>query len=249
MTSPRDTYRALLEGRLEPEARERLPRELADDASELSQFVDSLPEDEVERDLRDAWTAPAPLSSAESNALWSRLEGQLKPPSRASERWPAIAGALAALLCLVLIRPDSWTGEKGPARVGTPHLQLVFHVGQHEPNRPVVIRRGLPGERYRVDSDILLRYQTGAPGYVCLVHQLPSGATEALTPAAPTAAGWHDLRVGGKIQGVKLSPQPGRNVFFAVWSAQPIACPQIIDEIRTQARSDVLVDSFEVTGW
>jgi hypothetical protein len=265
-------YRGLLDGTLSRDELRQLHDELSDEHSPLSVYIDGLTQDEVERELMEAQPplsgiAPlAPLNETESRALFVRIEraaiATATPNATGAHTngWERLFGWLswrsaglgvavgaAAVSALFVMLPSESGRQKGRPAPVVPSLQLIFHVGRRELNRPLVVERGIPGARYRADSDILLSYEIAAEGHVCLAHRTPSKELERLdSDSDPAKAGHHELRKEGRVQAVRLSDGPGIHGFFAVWNAAPILCPSVVDDVLLGRRTDLLVDSFEV---
>lgn len=251
--TPAEQYRALLEGSLEGEALQAVEAALNDAESPLSKYVETLEVDGVERDLHMASRA---VPEVDSGALFRRIESQVEAPPRPFGGFDlrslfaglGIGAAAVAAGVLVVVPPDSASQREkgGPAPV-VPELQLVFHVARPQPDRPLVIERGVPGATYSAETDVLLHFRIGKPGHVCLVHRAPGGASEPLGQSGEVLpAGEHELRVNGKVQGVRLGPTPGRHAFFAVWSEGPMECPAVLEAVQTRRTAKLLVDSVEL---
>jgi hypothetical protein len=128
-------------------------------------------------------------------------------------------------------------------------IRLMFNIAKREKGRPVVIERGVPGEKYAVENDVLIRYEITKPGYVCLTHYLPSGRIEILNKDSTKLqkAGWYDIQESGRVMVVALAGMPGKHSFYGIFSTIPVECVQAANKvIKGVYGSDTIIDSFSI---
>jgi hypothetical protein len=271
---PKDLYRSLLEGRLRQEERDELQEKLELEGSNMTNFIDNRDPDLVEDELCNAYLNAVPkesrlneLSNNEADDLFGKIKPKIDSKLQSLESWRSkrlfkVAGlsfglgAVAATLVFVLLvftdlakESRFVPGKGGIEKPADEQIRLMFNIGKQEKGRPIVIERGIPGDKYRVEHDVLIRYEIIKDGYVCLAHQLPSGQIDGLTKDSSKLikAGWHDFRVSGRVHGISLADQPGKHVFYGLYSSRPIECPQEADKISKKSyRLDVIVDSFSI---
>jgi hypothetical protein len=269
---PEKRYQALLAGDLSDKELEEMRRELKSDVNELKKFVESRDLDLTEDEIFNAFRFAIPsksriesLSNTEADEIYRKIlpsieTTQISQPQSFLRRLKLspgvsffIGAAVASLVILafpLFLSPDDQVElkegitEKQPAE----RIRLVFNIGKREKGRPIVIERGVPGEKYGVENDVLIRYEIKKSGYVCLAHYLPSGKLDVLDDSRELLKpGWYDMKKSGRVKAVALNGLPGKHSFYGVFSTSPIECPQVAHKIlKGLYGSDTIVDSFSI---
>jgi hypothetical protein len=143
--------------------------------------------------------------------------------------------------------PQTDTKEVSSPIEAKESIRLLFNVVRNGQERPLVAKRGVPGEKYVVEDDILLKYQLTKAGYVCLAHRQPSGKIKIINKNSHQLhkAGWHKFEQDGRIMAVSLAGLPGSHSFYALYSSTPLDCLEEAKKVGQGSYTrETIVDSF-----
>jgi hypothetical protein len=268
----KDRYQALLAYDLSEEELERVRQELKSGGTDLEDFIENRDLDLAEGELYNALELAIPknlrsesFSEAEVDGQYSNIMSGMDTRHKTFQSRPSwrprfsiaaslVIGAAIASLVIFLGLPligtldDPKEIKEGASEKQNPErIRLMFNVGKREKGRPIVIERGVPGEKYGVENDVLIRYEIKKAGYVCLIHYLPSGKIKILNknPGKLQKAGWHEIKESGQVQAVSLAGLSGTHSFYGIFNTAPTKCFGAADKIiKGLYDSDTIVDSF-----
>jgi hypothetical protein len=272
--APKKMYQALLAGNLSNKEVEEMKQELKSKSSQLEKFIENRDLDVTESEIYSAFDYAIPnvsrydtLSESEADEIYRKILSSIDTGRNISHPQPfwrnlsfstwlsfALGAAVASLviffLPMVISPADLIQPKEGILDKPQPErIRLMFNIGKREKGRPIVIERGVPGEKYRVENDVLIRYEIRKPGYVCMTHYLPSGKMEVLNKDShkPQKAGWHEIKQAGRVKAVALDGLPGKHSFYGIFSNTPLECPQAAEKVvKGLYGSDTVIDSFSI---
>jgi hypothetical protein len=268
-------YLGLLAGELSEGEVEKVRQDLKSGNNELEDFIENRDLDKAESEMLDSLKLALPkklrvkpFSNTETDDLYQNIVSAMSARPMAYQARPswrmlrfsiaaslAIGALIASLVIFYLVprkmQPNAQIKIKDEisSQQVLEGIRLMFNIGKHEKGRPIVIERGVPGEKYVVEDDVLIRYELKKAGYVCLGHRLPSGEIRILNKnfRKLQKAGWHEIKEAGRVMAVALAGLPGTHSFYGIFKATPFECVPAIEEIVTGLyESDTIVDSFSI---